>query len=187
MISLKKKLKTLNDLNADSQKIKHVISDTIHCCSIDNIDIVKNGLPKMKEDGYFSSEVLEWAFTEIEEYYHRLLAAQEDDNTAVYPESKQIELDKNLLYHSSLCCMAVNNYDTAGCVKLLQSLSRKSLTKLSISQCHGGKKFPKCLIAKNADKTYFVAFESYLDFRFWDKLDVDVAHCTFGKGLQKIL
>ena len=122
----------------------------------------------------------EWSVQEIEEKFKALDTQAE---SATFEECKPIELDKHLLYHASLCNMAVNNYNTAECVKLFQSLSHKSLKKLSISHCQDEHQFPKCLIAKNTDKTYFVAFESYLGYRFWDKISAVVPNCTFGKGL----
>lgn len=184
--NLKRKLKTLHDLNADDRMIKDAVLEAIRKSTLDDIDSVKDGLSKIHKNGLISKVVFGWAICELTKQ-RNLLAPQEiQDDTLTFHDCKPIELDKDLLYHSSLCSMAVNNYDTAGCVKLFQSLSRKTLKKLSISECQNEKEFPKCLIAENSDQTCFVAFESYLDFRFWDKMSAEVPDCTFGKGMYSL-
>lgn len=142
---------------------------------------IKEELSKMYQAGLFSCSILMWALDEVEKQSKTKYSR--DDGVLQFQCCAPLQINSSHLYDASLCSVVVNKYDTGGCIKLFQSLSKVSLRKVSISHFQERISFPKCMIA-NVNDMFIIAFESHFDFEIWRKLNVneEIKNCTFGKG-----
>ena len=185
LANLRSKLKTIKEFETAAQSneelYKGTISEAIAIALKDSLNtkVIEEQLSKMHQEGLFSSSVLKWALSEIK----KQVEAISSHNDRAYPLRQCIPLKVNdvHLHDASLCSVAVNKYDTDGCIRLFQSLSKVSLRKVSISHFQERIAFPKCMIA-NVDDMFIIAFESHFDFKIWRKLHDEISNCTFGRG-----
>ena len=187
LADLRRKLETLKELDVQQhseEMQKSTINEAITKTLEQSLDmkLVKEELSKMYQDRLFSFSVFQWTVTEIEERHKKHIT-----HTAnLFQQCIPIKLNNTYLYHASLCSVAVNRYDTDGCIRLFRSLSHSVLKKVSISHVQDKIGFPKCMVA-NVNDVYIVAFESHFDFNIWTKINEKVHRCTFGKGLLSLI
>ena len=162
-----------------SQTIDKEMNKTAACTKL-----MEDDLSQMHQDELISGELYEYAIAKIREKRE----ASNADFDKLVEHCPPAQLRDDDLYHASLCCTVVNkSNDTDQCQKLLRALSYKSLEQLSISQSDDTGEFPKCMIAVSSDSskvtTCYVAFESMLDFKQWERLNDVHKSSSFGKGM----
>ena len=151
--------------------VKGAVQDFIEKGIHSKID--KSEIKKSLSDVYgtellFSKEVYEWAMD--------LIASISQISCTNSPESSEEEQEnekplfcEDTVYHASLCCYAVSTRDANDYKSFFEKdFPNHNFDEVSLSISRDREDVDRYLIAKKG-KTYFIAFQSELNFSQWPK------------------
>lgn len=160
--------------------VEAIVRELKHSHNAESISVELSG---MKREGVMSQAICDWAIAET----HMLATNKVDDSTELI-QYTPTELNDDDLYHACLCSAIANSSNNmAECKSLFQSLSHKSLKKLSVTQSGCPLEFPSCLIAVSSstseNKTSTTCYIAFKDLKIQGDVHVHAEVPRFGKGI----
>ena len=147
-----------------------------------SVESIKSELSKMT---VISPEIRDWAISQADIEYKQMLTANVIDDETVLKHCTPVELDKDDLYHASICSTVINqSCDREQCKTLFQRLSRRSLKKIAVTQPCGRLPFPSCMVvvcSNSSESTETTCYIAFKDFHFRELANY-VQKSTLGKG-----
>ena len=168
--------------SAQDTAIKNFISRSVECGS--SLDDVKEQLRTVHLEKLLISKVmftkaLQFADDEYVKNQPSHVRAHENEPISATKDTQVESLFcKDTVYHASLCCHAVNNYDAGNYQNFFKNkelVPGHSFSAVSFSRL----KEEKFLIAQKGESTFYFAFQGKLSLSEWGK-----EYTSFSEGIH---
>lgn len=127
-------------------------------------------------------QLREWAVKEIDTVYTRVKKEEESQSQSVPSLPSQEEkplLNKDTLYHASLCCQAVSTCTTLNYKNFFSRAGNgHSLKEISMSISQDRENVDRYIIAKQENNVVYMAFQSEPTLMKW----IDSSYNSFANG-----